>query len=83
LLIVSLAGSLLGCSTACHVEIVHIPTPVPVPSDLVAYCVSEPSDGTVGSELARLSALVRCERGSKDGIKAWEKTLLAAPMSAQ
>jgi hypothetical protein len=30
-----------------------------------------PSDGSIGGELMRLSDLVKCERGTKDALKAW------------
>lgn len=61
---------LMSCATS-RTEIVHVPTPVTPPADLMADCQSQPSDGTIGGELMRLSGLANCERGSKAAIRAW------------
>jgi hypothetical protein len=49
---------------------------------LVAYCQSQMSNGSIGQELDRLAALVRCERGDKDAIKAWSASMDAKAAAA-
>lgn len=41
------------------------------PESLVDECVSIPSDGSVGGELARLADTLQCERDDKAAIRTW------------
>ena len=66
---------LAACSTPSVVETVHVPAPVLPPTQYLTYCPSQASDGSIGQELLRLDALVRCERAGKDAIKTWSDKL--------
>lgn len=41
------------------------------PANLLAYCTSIPSDGTIGGELKRLSDLAQCEKDRLTALQAW------------
>lgn len=45
--------------------------PVIPPANLLAYCVSIPSDGTIGGELQRLDNLAKCEHDRLDALNVW------------
>lgn len=41
------------------------------PDNLIAYCVSIPSDGSIGSELKRLDNLAGCEKDRLTNLQKW------------
>lgn len=45
--------------------------PVIPPANLLAYCVSIPSDGSIGGELQRLDNLAKCEHDRLDALNVW------------
>lgn len=63
--------ALYGCANSPTETIVHVPTPVLPPAQYMTDCTSQPSDGSIGGELTRLSDLVVCERNNKAAMRTW------------
>ena len=51
------------------------PVAVEVPTELSTHCASNLSDGTIGQELERLSALAKCEFDKQDALSSWSAQL--------
>lgn len=68
-----------SCSTlptdVTTLPVVHDIKRVPVipPANLLAYCVSQPSDGSIGQEIERLDNLAKCEHDRLDALNVWAK----------
>ena len=45
------------------------------PDNLLASCPDNPSDGTIGGELQRMSSLIKCERDKEQALDEWYKNV--------
>lgn len=73
---VCLAACLTASCATSPVEVpvvVHEPVAVLPDDALFADCTSGFSNGSIGAELQRLSALVNCERANNAAGRAWKE----------
>lgn len=72
-----LLSILSGCASlpSDTLPVVHDVKRVPVipPANLLAYCTSIPSDGSIGQEIERLDNLAKCEHDRLDALNVWAK----------
>ena len=76
----SVVTCLLASCSSLPTDVKSLPTvtvtkyvPVLPPANLLAYCVSIPSDGSIGGELKRLSDLAGCEKDRLTNLQEWSK----------